>query len=59
MRIRRLMVRRHRRVNSVASDLIELLIGPKDQQLIAVVEIGDVTYLWLIRPDPVRDERGD
>ena len=27
--IRRLMVRRHRRVNSVASDLIEPLIGPK------------------------------
>jgi hypothetical protein len=31
----------------------------EDQQLIAVVEIGDVTYLWLIRPDPVRDERED
>ncbi|MGA7516595.1 MAG: hypothetical protein WBW28_06465, partial [Pseudolabrys sp.] len=31
----------------------------EDQQLIAVVEIGDVSYLWLIRPDPVRDERGD
>ena len=24
----------------------------EDQQLIAVVEIGDVTYLWLTRPDP-------